>query len=248
MATTARTTTAAKKKPGPKPKPKPAAEPKTKPEIRSKTLIANKASAQEKNFAKLRARAATVGDPAGISKEALALRKDDRHLTEMQMMFVRHWAAGETILSASARAGYHDGGTYGYRLAKDPAVIKIYEREKKLYEASCQMTRKKVMDGFLEAAEMARIQADPTALVGAWREVGKMCGYYEPVRKRIDINVNGSVTQKVERMDDETLLKIIRGEIGAEVIDMDLNEISGLNEVDSDGNALNPLMLENDHA
>lgn len=216
----------AKKKPGPKPKPKPAAEPKSRPKaITSKALVANKAAAQEKNFAKLRAKAATVGDPAGVSYKAVALRKDDRHLTEMQMMFVRHWAAGESILSASARAGYHDGGTYGYRLAKDPAVLKIYEREKKLYAESCQMTRKKVMDGFLEAAEMARLQADPTAMTGAWREVGKMCGFYEPVRKKIDITVNGQITQKIERLSDEDLLRIIKGEGELDVIDADFKEV-----------------------
>jgi hypothetical protein len=223
--------TPAKKKPGPKAKPKPPPAPRKVKAVVEAT-VKRKAAAQEKNFAKLRAKAATIGDPANVSEaKNIALRKDDRHLTEMQMMFVRHWAAGESILSASARAGYRDGGTYGYRLAKDPAVIKIYEREKKLYEASCQMTRKRVMEGFLDAAEMARIQADPTAMVGAWREVGKMCGYYEPVKKIIDINVNGQITQKIERMDDETLLKIIKGEIGGDVIDMALNEVDADGEV-----------------
>lgn len=192
---------------------------------KNKAIVKTKATAQEKNFAKLRAKAATIGDPAGLSYAAVALRNPDRRLTEMQMMFVRHWAAGESILAASSRAGYADGGTYAYRLAKDPAVIKIYEREKKLYAESCQMTRAKVMEGFLEAAQMAKIQADPTAMTGAWREVGKMCGYYEPVRKVIDVNVNGQITQKVERMDDETLLKIIKGEISADVMDVDFREV-----------------------
>lgn len=189
-------------------------------------IVKTKASAQEKNFAKLRAKAATIGDPAGVSYAQLALRKDDRRLTEMQMMFVRHWAAGETVLSASSRAGYADGGTYAYRLAKDPAVIKIYQREKKLYEESCQMTRQKVMDGFLRAASMAEVLGDPTALTGAWREVGKMCGYYEPTKKNININVSGGVlVGKVDRLDDATLLGIIRGEIGTEVIDQVMREV-----------------------
>ena len=219
-------TTPAKKKPGPKPKPLPPATPKSRPKaITSKTLIANKAASQEKNFAKLRAKAATVGDPAGISYAAVALRKDDRPLTEMQMMFIRHWAAGESILSAAARAGYRDGGTYGYRLAKDPAAIKIYEREKALYEKSCQMTRKKVMDGFIAAAEMAQLQADPTAMVGAYREIGKMCGYYEPKKIDVNVNVNGTITSKVERLSEEMLLKLIKGEVGAEVFDQDMAEI-----------------------
>lgn len=214
-------------------KPKPPAAPRLKakstPGVRKPmkaATAANKASAQEKNFAKLRAKAATIGDPAGVSYAQVALRKDDRRLTEMQMMFVRHWAAGETILSASSRAGYADGGTYAYRLAKDPAVIKIYEREKKLYAESCQMTRQKVMDGFLTAAAMAQTLGDPTALTGAWREVGKMCGFYEPVRKNININVSGGMlVGKVDRLDDATLLGIIRGEIGTDVIDQVMNEV-----------------------
>lgn len=198
---------------------------KTKPKIATKARDAGKLTAQEKNFAKLRKKAATIGDPAQITTKAIALRKDDRHLTELQMMFVRHWAAGESILSAAARAGYADGGTFAYRLAKDPAIIKIYEREKKLYQESCQMTRQKVMEGFLEAAEMAKLQADPTALVGAWREVGKMCGFYEPVKTKLDITVNGVIHQKVERLTDDDLLKIIRGQLDPNVLDMDLKEV-----------------------
>lgn len=164
-----------------------------------------------------------MGNSDNSNYKVIALRKDDRHLTEMQMMFVRHWAAGESILSAAARAGYHDGGAYGYRLAKDPAVIKIYEREKKLYEESCQMTRAKVMEGFLDAASIAKLQADPTAMVGAWREIGKMCGYYEPVRTKVDITVNGVITQRVERLSDDDLLKIVRGEASADAIEKVLN-------------------------
>ena len=194
--------------------------PKTTGVKQSAALVKLKASGQEKRFAQLRKTAVN-----GSAVKDIAVKSPERHLTEMQQMFVRHWAAGETILTASARAGYADSGAYAYRLVKDPLVIQIYEREKKLYEASCQMTRKKVMDGFLEAADMARLQADPTALVGAWREVGKMCGYYEPVRKKIDISINGSITQKVERLDEATLLGIIRGEISSDVIDMDLNEV-----------------------
>lgn len=186
----------------------------------SASAAAKKTADQEKRFAKLRKTAVDASTP-----KTSAIKSPERHLTEMQMMFVRHWAAGESILSASARAGYSDNGTYAYRLAKDPLIVDIYNREKKLYEASCQMTRQRVMEGFLEAADMAKLQADPTALTGAWREVGKMCGYYEPVKKTIDININGVITQKVERIDDETLLAIIKGQAGADVIEGVFREV-----------------------
>jgi hypothetical protein len=163
-------------------------------------------------------RVAALRKTAPSSNTAFALIEEtfnpDRPLTEKQRAFVKAWAGGETILSASYRAGYADGGAMGYRLAKDPAILKIYNAEKALYEEASQMTRKKVMEGFLEAAEMAKIQADPTALTGAWREVGKMCGYYEPVRRTIDINLTGNVTMKaLERASDDDLLKLIKGEI-----------------------------------
>ena len=225
-----------KKAPAPKAKPKKPIiakavhEAPKNPKIISKTKIKQKIDGQEKRFAKLRATAVNTS-----SARTSAVKSPERHLTEMQQMFVRHWAAGESILTASARAGYADGGTYAYRLAKDPLIVQIYEREKKLYEASCQMTRKKVMDGFLEAAEMARQQADPTAMTGAWREVGKMCGYYEPVKKVIDINVNGQITQKVERLDDETLLAIIKGQASGDVLDVMFREVAaiGMDEEDA---------------
>lgn len=187
---------------------------------RTPSQVTKKAATQEARFAKLRKQAVDASTP-----KTSAIKSPERHLTEMQMMFVRHWAAGESILSASARAGYSDNGTYAYRLAKDPLIVQIYEREKKLYESSVQMTRQRVMEGFLEAADMAKLQADPTALTGAWREVGKMCGYYEPVKKVIDININGQITQKVERLDDETLLAIIKGQAGADVIEGVFREV-----------------------
>ena len=151
----------------------------------------------------------------------------DRPLTEKQKLFIKEWAGGETISSAAVRAGYADGGQMAYRLAKDPAILKIYNVEKALYAEASQMTRKKVMEGFLEAADMARTLADPTALTGAWREVGKMCGYYEPVKRTIDINLSGNVTmKKLEAMSDADLLNLVKGEI----TDVVFNEVEEENE------------------
>lgn len=163
--------------------------------------------------AKLRASSPNHKGDAAV----IATLNPDRPLTDKQKKFVEEWARGETILSASVRAGYADGGAMGYRLARDPAILKVYQREKALYEQAAQMTRQKVMDGFLEAADMARTLADPTALIGAFREVGKLCGYYEPIKRTLDINLSGTVTmKKLEALDDAALLRLIKGEDEAE--------------------------------
>ena len=138
----------------------------------------------------------------------------DRPLTEKQRAFVKFWAGGESIRSASLKAGYNDDASIAYRLAKDPAVLKIYNREKALYEESAQMSRKKVLEGLLEGVEMAKMQGDAGNVIGGWREVGKMCGYYEPIRRKIDINLSGSVEiRQLERMSDDQLLRLVKGEI-----------------------------------
>ena len=142
--------------------------------------------------------------------DGVALANPNRPLTTKMKDFVKYWAQGESILSAAVRAGYTDGGTYAYRLAKDPAILKIYHAEKEAYAQAVGMTRQRVMEGLLEAVEMAKIQADPTAMIAGWREVGKMCGYYEPVKKQIDVNITGNVVmERLNRLSDADLLKLI---------------------------------------
>lgn len=138
----------------------------------------------------------------------------DRPLTTKMKQFVTFWAQGETILSAAVRAGYSDGGSMAYKLARDPAILKLYNAEKEAYAASVQMTRQKVMEGLLEGVEMAKMMSEPASVISGWREIGKMCGYYEPVRKKIEINVKGDVTMKhLNKMTDADLLKIVKGEV-----------------------------------
>ena len=176
-------------------------------------------------LAALRASAPNTGDLTGTAEA-----NPDRPLTTRMKEFVKLWAQGETILSAAIRAGYNDGGTYAYRLAKDPAILKIYHREKEAYAAAVGMTRQKVMEGLLEAVEMAKIQADPTAMIAGWREVGKMCGYYEPVKKQIDVNLTGNVVmQRLNKLSDAELLKLIETET-ANALEGEFVEVLGDDE------------------
>ncbi len=154
------------------------------------------------------------GNTALIEKQ-----NPDRPLTEKQRLFVSEWAKGETILSASYRAGYADAGTMAYRMAKDPAILKLYNAEKALYAESCQINRKQVMEGLIEAIDMAKLLGEPASMIAGWREVGKMCGFYEPVKRTIDINIQGDVTVKrLERMSDADLLKLIKNDDIADVV------------------------------
>lgn len=144
----------------------------------------------------------------------------DRPITDKMKLFVKFWAEGETILSASVRAGYSDGGSMAYKLARDPAILKRYNEEKKLYAESCQMTRQRVMDGLLEGVELAKMMSEPASVISGWREIGKMAGFYAPVEKKISINVQGDVTMKhLNRMTDAELLRLVKGEVTDVIFD-----------------------------
>ena len=131
-------------------------------------------------------------------------------LTDKQRKFVELWAQGESITSASVRAGYNDGASIAYRMVKMPNVLKLYHEEKAKYEAAGDMTRKKVMDMLLESYDMAKLMAEPASMVSAAREVGKMCGYYAPAETRMKIDVSGNVMlDRLNNLSDAELLKLI---------------------------------------
>lgn len=140
---------------------------------------------------------------------AAALVPVDKPLTTQQREFVKHWAAGDSIPNAMARAGYNDQPSYGYRMAKMPNILALYNEEKRLYEEASQMTRKRVMDMLVDAYDMAKLMSEPASMVSAAREVGKMCGYYT-VQTQVNVTVNGQVSiDRMNRLSDDELLKII---------------------------------------
>ncbi len=133
----------------------------------------------------------------------------DKPLTEKAKLFVKFWAQGESVYAAAARAGYGDGATYAYRLIHYPQAKALYAQEKALYEQAAQMSRKKVMDMLVEAYDMAKMTAEPSSMVAAAREIGKMCGYYEPQKIKIEHSLADGAA-RMDRLSDEELMEVIR--------------------------------------
>lgn len=144
----------------------------------------------------------------------------NKPLTEKQRAFVKFWAQGESITSASIRAGYNDGAAIAYRMVRMPNILKLYNQEKALYEEASQMTRKKVMDGLLEAVDMAKMLAEPATMVAGWKTIAQMCGYMAPIEKKLTINTTGSaLMQRMAQMSDAELLKEIENHVAGELTD-----------------------------
>ena len=157
-------------------------------------------------------------DTSNLSAAEMAeVISPDKPLTEKQKLFVQHWAKGDSITSASYRAGYADGGKVAYQLVKMPNILKLKAKYEAEWEATGAMSRQKVMDGMLEAIDMARMMAEPASMIAGWREIGKICGYYAPVEHKVKVDVSGNViVDRLNSLSDAELLKIIQG--GAQAV------------------------------
>lgn len=145
------------------------------------------------------------------TNEQAALVSEDKPLTEMQRLFVKHWAAGDSLTTAYIRAGYEPAGAgYAYRMAHMPNILALYNEEKRAYERDAGVTRKEVIEGFRDAIAQATMLGEPSSAIAGWREIGKMCGYYEPVQVKVQHSHEGKIIhERMDRMTDEQLAELI---------------------------------------
>lgn len=145
-----------------------------------------------------------------ISKTSVATGNPLLSLTDKQKMFVDGLLRGQTQTIAARSAGYSDPSIAANRLLKMSKIHEGLAYLQRKYEKSSQMTRKKVMDGLLEAIDMAKLQAEPATMVNGWREIGRMCGYYAAEKRVIDINITARrAVDQLETLSDAELLEMI---------------------------------------
>lgn len=133
-------------------------------------------------------------------------------LTPRQQKFVTHYLVTGNSSEAARLAGYSENtaGQIGYENLKKPEVIAVIQRLQAENAAKLELSRQDVLNGLLEAVELARQQANPAALVSAWREIGRVIGCYQPEVKRVELSADGQALQyKFAAMSDEELLEII---------------------------------------
>lgn len=145
-------------------------------------------------------------------------------LTAQQKIFVEAVVKGKSPQTAARMAGYSQPEAQGKAIALSPKIAAAVAYLHKKHEKVADMSRKKVMDGILESIEMAKIQADPGNMIAGWKEIAKMCGYYAPEVKKIDLNITTKrVIDKLETLSDDELVKLI--DESSQVIEIEAREV-----------------------
>jgi len=149
-------------------------------------------------------------------KRIVALTDPLNYLTEQQAIFVESVVKGDAPPLAARKAGYSSPKSQANQILNSPKIQTAIRFSYAKYAQAAQMTRQQVMDGMLEAINMAKIQADANTMINGWREIGRMCGFYAPEVKKIDISVTTRrVIDRLETLSDADLLKMVEesGEI-----------------------------------
>lgn len=147
-------------------------------------------------------------------------------LTERQRLFVKYFSQGMGQTAAAEKAGFAAPKQDGHRLVRDPKIQLAVAKEREKYAKASGITKKKIIDGMLEAVEMAKTKADPTAMIQGYREIGRMCGFYEPAKTQIEVSVNGQVMlQKMQELSDEELLKLAEESGDLDAIEGEFEEV-----------------------
>ena len=117
------------------------------------------------------------------------------NLSAKQSRFATAYAQHHNASRACREAGYSAGcaSVTGTRLLSNDSVCRRIQALEAVNAADLGVTRQHFLSQLQTAAELARIQRNPQAMIAAWREIGKACGLYQSERVAVDLNVAGPV-------------------------------------------------------
>ena len=131
-------------------------------------------------------------------------------LTEKQNTYVEARLDGKSKTDAAKQAGYDV--TSVQTIEKSEDVKQALSQARSELSSAVQIKRFDVIEMFKEAYDMAKLSAEPGNMVAAAREIGKMLGYYEAEKIKVELSMSqANMQKKFEIMSDEELMEIAEG-------------------------------------
>lgn len=155
---------------------------------------------------------------AKISRD-VAITKQQREksiVTKREEILAKQQAYADAIVcgaskkDAAAAAGYHLSSMNNVQRQEEVQLL-VNEARSELREIST-IKKLDVLDIMIEAIDMARTLADPAQMINGAREVGRMMGFYEPDRLKIELSADtNTLAKQFKGMTDSELYEIASG-------------------------------------
>jgi hypothetical protein len=134
-------------------------------------------------------------------------------LTTKQQRFINEYLVDANGAAAAARAGYATRSAKvaaSRMLTKDNPVSRVIKARQDAESTRLGISRQEVIVSLLEAAELARAQASPMALIASAREIGKLLGFYAPDRVEVAHSAGANRTmEQIQCLSNAELLAVI---------------------------------------
>ena len=134
-------------------------------------------------------------------------------LSPKQAKFVAEYLVDGNGSRAALAAGYGESGrsVAAVRLLGNASVRAAIETRQAVDSQRLGLARQNVIQGLLEAVQMARQQANPGAMVSAWVQLARLMGFYQPERHQVDLAVvsEAKLMAHMVAMSDAELMAVV---------------------------------------
>jgi len=133
-------------------------------------------------------------------------------LSARQEAFAVAYARHHNASQAAREAGYAHGcaSVTGTRLVANASVSERIRELEAQTAVDMGMSRERLLAELVAAADLAKLLQLPMGIVAAYREIAKICGFYQPEHVRVEVDLGGqNVMNRMKMMSDEELLQVI---------------------------------------
>lgn len=175
----------------------------------------------------------------------------DKPPTDRQRIYANAMATPGMTETAALRIAGYSNSSQNREMLNSPHVQQLIQREREEYAKANAMTKRRVVDGFLRAIEIADATSDSIAMTAGWREIGRMCGFYAPqvVKHQVSFDAK-SLKERLQSMSEEDLLRLSdeNGNLAEEpaILDGDFQLVGPSSDAPTSESSLGSDDLEND--
>jgi hypothetical protein len=139
------------------------------------------------------------------------LLPDRPTLTKKQIEFLQIYTASPFLPDKEVcrQVGINVGHLKKWKKRSD-GFNKALTTEQNRSRQVMNMKRESVMRGMLEAVDMAKDQRQPGTMISGWKEIGRMCGFYEPERREVVWAVGGQeLVEQIQNLPKQKLIELV---------------------------------------
>jgi len=140
------------------------------------------------------------------------MRNSIHTLTPKQLRWIDEYLVDGNATAAAIRAGYSERSarSIAHENMTKPDIQAVLTERRGVVAERLQITQEGVVQGLLEAVDLARAQSNPAAMVAGLREIGKMLGYYAPEVQRLEVAGDATgLEQRFQSMSDNELMALV---------------------------------------